>query len=87
MLTSFDLIDFDVKSSSNLNHISWKRDIGPTTKGTLKVSFHNGLRYEYYGIPKSLVDQLYEVEQSNGSVGSAFHNLIVRNKSIKYRKL
>lgn len=54
MLTSFDLIDFDVKSSSNLTHISRKRDIGPTTKGTLKVSFHN---------------------------------LIVRNKSIKYRKL
>ena len=48
MLTSFDLIDFDVKSSFNLTHISWKRDIGPTTKGTLKVSFHNGLRYEYY---------------------------------------
>ena len=87
MLTSFDLIDFDVKSSSNLTHISWKRDIGPTTKGTLKVSFHNGLRYEYYGIPKSLVDQLYEVEQSNGSVGSAFHNLLFRNKSIKYHKL
>ena len=87
MLTSFDLIDFDVKSSSNLTHISWKRDIGPTTKGILKVSFHNGLKYEYYGVPKSLVDQLYEIEKTNGSVGSAFHNLIVSNKSIKYHKL
>lgn len=63
MLKNLDLIDFEVKNSSNLTHISWKRDIGPTTKGTLKVSFHNGLKYEYYGVPKSLVDQLYEIEK------------------------
>ena len=55
--------------------------------GLMKICQRTAMNKEYYDIPKSLVDQLYEVEQSNGSVGSAFHNLIVRNKSIKYHKL
>lgn len=87
MLKNLDLIDFEVRNSSNITHISWKKGTGPSTTGTLRVSFHNGLTYEYYGVQKSLVDQLYEIEQSNGSVGSAFHNLIVRDKTIKYHRL
>ena len=80
-------IDFEVKTSSNISHISWVRDTGPTTKGTLTVTFVMGSKYEYYGVPQFMVERLMEAEKDESkSVGKTFFKYI-RNGNFKYKKL